>query len=259
MTVTGSQVAGTPASVNERDITPIYERMLAGEFTEEKKSTPTEASQPSPIQTKPSTQIVQTGSVITSKLALFMDGTVTSEKPFIIEDGHGNSLRYESKSEADLALCTLLALEHELDPAIIDSEFRKSPVYRENEKKWSREDYSGNTIKKAIESARRLKEQSAFAAIAKTKTPFDVEAFLHHPHTEMGNAERLVDMFGDRIHYCDRHGGWLVWSGMRWTSAGKSGPLGIMQTVTRKIYEEASKLKEDIVEDGENANAKAEN
>ena len=252
MTVTGRQVVDTFNDVEERDITSIYERMLAGEFRQTKKSKSNKASHSGAAQRKPSTQIIQAGSVLTSKLAVFMTGIITSQKPFIIDDGQGNSLQYESQSEADLALCTLLALEHDLEPAVMDSEFRKSPLYRA---KWDRHDYSDSTISKAIESARRLKERSALVAVAKTEKTFDVNAFLYHPHTEMGNAERLVDMFGDHIHYCDRQGLWLLWSGMRWAPAGKSGPLGMMQTVVRRLYEEASKIPEDIIA-ADNADAK---
>jgi len=37
--------------------------------------------------------------------------------------------------------------------------------------------------------------------------------------TDMGNAERFVDKFGDRVRYCSKLGKdgiWLIWDGMRW-------------------------------------------
>lgn len=52
-----------------------------------------------------------------------------------------------SQSEADLALCSLLAFWTRCDHTWIDRLFRKSGLYR---KKWDRSDYRNNTIKKAI-------------------------------------------------------------------------------------------------------------
>ena len=37
-----------------------------------------------------------------------------------------------------------------------------------------------------------------------------------HRCTDSGNAERLIDAFGDRIRYCPAWGAWLAWDGRRW-------------------------------------------
>jgi primase-polymerase (primpol)-like protein len=68
--------------------------------------------------------------------------------------------RYPSQSEADLALCTLLAYKHNGDEEKIDQEFRESGLYRD---KWERDGYRESTIKKAIESYERRKaEEQAY-------------------------------------------------------------------------------------------------
>ncbi len=54
---------------------------------------------------------------------------------------------YSSQSEADLALCTMLAFWCQKDVNAIDSLFRKSGLYRE---KWEREDYRESTLNRAI-------------------------------------------------------------------------------------------------------------
>ncbi|MGB6496354.1 MAG: DUF3987 domain-containing protein [Candidatus Acidiferrum sp.] len=100
-------------------------------------------------------RIKSTGLVATTKLALFMTGTITSQKPFVIEDGKGNSLEYPSQSEADMALATALAIAHGDNAELIDEEFRKSPLYRE---KWER--LGGKTIEKAIKTATRMRAES---------------------------------------------------------------------------------------------------
>lgn len=56
---------------------------------------------------------------------------------------------YGSASEADLALCSLIAFRTH-DPELIDEVFRASALYRD---KWEREDYRRNTIAMALKRA----------------------------------------------------------------------------------------------------------
>lgn len=61
---------------------------------------------------------------------------------------HGRwSSLYDSQSEADLALCTILAFWCNYDADQIDRIFRTSDLYRE---KWERDDYRRDTIQNAI-------------------------------------------------------------------------------------------------------------
>jgi len=59
----------------------------------------------------------------------------------------GDWIGYNSQSEADLALCNLIAF-YTQDEAVIDTIFRQSGLMRD---KWDREDYNKKTIQKAIE------------------------------------------------------------------------------------------------------------
>lgn len=61
-----------------------------------------------------------------------------------------------SHSEADAALCAVIAFRTGDDPALIDAVFRKSALYRE---KWEREDYRAQTIARGIEASRRRKSR----------------------------------------------------------------------------------------------------
>lgn len=61
----------------------------------------------------------------------------------------GDFSAYGSQSEADLALCTMLAFRTGNNPEMIDTLFRQSALYRS---KWDRADYREMTIKKAIEA-----------------------------------------------------------------------------------------------------------
>jgi putative DNA primase/helicase len=111
------------------------------------------------------------GSIITDKLAekvqLFMHGhIVPGSKPFVISNDQGDSLTYPSQSEADMALCTLLAIKG-LDPAQIDVQFRQSALYRD---KWERHDYRKDTIQKAIKSSETSRNESILVLSAPALT-----------------------------------------------------------------------------------------
>ena len=61
----------------------------------------------------------------------------------------GDFSDYGSQSEADLALCHMIAFRAGDDPDTVDRIFRLSRLYRD---KWDRDDYRENTIRLAIES-----------------------------------------------------------------------------------------------------------
>ena len=62
----------------------------------------------------------------------------------------------KSQSEADAALCALIAFRTGEDPQLIDAVFRRSALYRE---KWEREDYRSQTIAWGIDAASRRKSK----------------------------------------------------------------------------------------------------
>ncbi len=68
----------------------------------------------------------------------------------------GDLKGYSSQSEADLALCTLIAFQTGDRPELIDRIFQDSALYRD---KWDRDDYRDRTIRMAIESAEKAREE----------------------------------------------------------------------------------------------------
>lgn len=66
---------------------------------------------------------------------------------------HGDTSGYASRSESDLALCSLLAFWTGPDPARIDRLFRRSGLMRP---KWNREDYRAKTIDVALSGRREF-------------------------------------------------------------------------------------------------------
>ena len=61
--------------------------------------------------------------------------------------------------------------------------------------------------------------------------------------TDLGNAERMMDKFGDRIRYADGRG-WLTWAGAVWVRDPKGVRVrGMASEVARGIREEAGRCK----------------
>lgn len=58
--------------------------------------------------------------------------------------------------------------------------------------------------------------------------------------TDYGNAERLVDRFGDNIRYCHEQD-WLIWTGKRWTEDKTGQLMRYAKETVRHIYGEAER------------------
>lgn len=145
-TVTGIAFYEDPCPIEKRDLTHAYElcRAIKAKYPVELKTSESDSNK----HDASSVQIKSADGSITTKLHLLMNGTISSRSPFVVEDERGNSIEYPSQSEADQALCNLLAIEYK-DAAKIDEQFRQSPLYRE---KWERDDYRERTVKRALES-----------------------------------------------------------------------------------------------------------
>jgi putative DNA primase/helicase len=117
-------------------------------------------------------------------------------------DGHVSE--YPSQSEADFALCRILAVHAGNNRRTIDRIFRRSALYR---KKWDEQhaadgsSYGEITIEKAI----RVNEiQSQNGANL----------------TDVGNAERLIQCHKNDLRFCHEPNKWFVWDGQRWVADG---------------------------------------
>lgn len=86
---------------------------------------------------------------------------------------HGDYSDYGSHSEADLALCSMIAFRVGPDPALINEVFRDSALMRE---KWEREDYRTATIDAAIRSCNGQFHRSKIQSIIlPTNSPFLIQ------------------------------------------------------------------------------------
>jgi len=153
----------------------------------------------------------------------------------------GDTTGYGSHSEADAALCSLLAFYTD-DPAQIDRLFRDSGLYRE---KWEREDYRTGTIALARERTERYTYPGrtvppTFTIQAQPREP-DAGAALPSTFTltDYGNAQRLAAAHGTDLRYCHPFGRWYVYDGTRWVADETAEIMRRAKQTVRAIYAEA--------------------
>ena len=63
--------------------------------------------------------------------------------------------------------------------------------------------------------------------------------------TDLGNAERILDRFGERLRYCGALGGWQLWDGKRWRRDETSEARRLAGESARAILTEAAGAEDD--------------
>jgi putative DNA primase/helicase len=157
----------------------------------------------------------------------------------------GDWSEYSSQSEADLALCQMLAYWTGKDYERIERIFGQSGLTR---KKWDRPDYRLRTINAAIANTTKTyspggkRREDAKPTETKKATPTIDQEF--HP-SDWGNARRLVTLHGDKIRWCDLWQKWLIWDGMRWAEDNTREIEQLAKDVIRQLYREAAAAGDD--------------
>lgn len=143
----------------------------------------------------------------------------------------GDYSAYNSQSEADMALCNMLAFWCRCDAEMMDCIFRQSGLMRE---KWDRRQsgstYGAITIQKAIAACENVYEPAPKADYTAHFTGNKAETAIHaglgtaddntpvklYTFDDTGNAERLVDLFGSQIRYSYIDKRWYYYDGRKW-------------------------------------------
>lgn len=102
----------------------------------------------------------------------------------------GDFSDYGSQSEADLALCSIIAFRAGNNPELIDRIFRLSRLFRE---KWEREDYRESTIRLAIEGCGGEPGENVVPA-----PPFIIQT---RQGEEKVSAPLLAQFVRENLHY----------------------------------------------------------
>ncbi len=127
--------------------------------------------------------------------------------------------KYGSQSEADMAFCSMLAFWFQKDFNRMDAVFRQSGLMRSKwDRKQSGSTYGALTLQQAINGcidvySPNAPRDSDFSVTIKSGKPMQ----KHYSFDDTGNAQRLHDMFGDKIryNYNDKH--WLIYDRNKWT------------------------------------------
>lgn len=242
LTVTGNHLEGTPLNVAKRE---LEIRRVHRSIWPDPQAEPDR-----PRQTPGPVNLVDAELLAKARIA------ANGQKFSLLWSG--SSAGYGSRSEADLALCSLLAFWTGGDSGRVDALFRSSGLFRP---KWDQRHFSDggtygqHTVDKAINGTTTYYTPPAIRA------PFSIESLngtAHHddddphetpfssfPMTDMGNAQRLVALFGQGIRYCHVWGKWLVWDGRRWNVDDTGGIVRCAKETARAIREEATDCEDD--------------
>jgi putative DNA primase/helicase len=243
LTVTGRHLDGTPMTVEPRE---LEIRRVHREIWPERDE--------SKAQVRPKPQPVDASDEDLLRMAQeAANGSKFSE---LWSGGHAG---HPSQSEADMALCMMLAFWTGCDAGRMDSLFRRSGLMR---KKWDErhfgggETYGAHTIDEAIAGTTEVYKpplvgrslgrinladvgEDARSAIG-TEGGTVLLGPTVRPLTESGNAERLVDQFGQDIRFCHPWNAWMHWDGRRWKRDQTGAVRHMAKGVIRSIRLEAA-------------------
>lgn len=113
--------------------------------------------------------------------------------------------RGANESELDLALCNKLAFYVDADADKVNQAFIQSPYFQSKDDahkdKWlNRDDYREMTIEKSVNAIEEINERQ----------------IDENELNDTGNAQRLIDRFGDIVRFNVDNGRWLIWNDKYW-------------------------------------------
>lgn len=233
-TVTGSHLDGTPTAVKKAapgSIEALY-ATIAGEAD----PTPAPAAPPTRSETPTDNDVLER--CRTAK---------NSEK--FERLWRGDTSGYPSASEADLALCNILAYQSGGNVGTVDRLFKRSGLYRPKwDERHGRFTYGERTIQKAVSEtllSPRVR-RGARPAGGEERAPDPADLVTKDFNcTDVGNSERLVHRYGENLRFCYPWKSWLLWNGRQWLvdRFGRVNQYG--KTTARRIYDEAAAEEED--------------
>lgn len=220
LTITGNHLEGTPLTIEPRqDELNQLHREIFGEPEVIQK-----------IDTPISTTL--TDDAIIEKSKKFRNGGKFTR----LFDGNWQH-DYSSQSQADQALCSMLAFSTRNNPAQIDNIFRRSGLYRAKwDEKHGAETYGQITINKAIRGNTAIYEPQQHIS-QRENMPATIKTF---PLTDLGNSERLINRYGDIIRYCHELKKWFIWNGKQWKEDNQ-GRIFHLATLTIRVMVDESK------------------
>lgn len=234
-TVTGKRFGDyTEIRENTEQIKPLHEKYIGGSSSE-----PAE-------RLKPSAPLLLSISEILEIAQKSKNGEKFSKLY------SGNYDGYPSQSEADMALCNMLAFWTRRNPEMMDTIFRQSGLMRDKwDRKQSGSTYGALTIAKAIEQCTaeyEPSEKSGYSVVIRGSSAAPVAA-KNYSFDDTGNSDRFVDLFGEdmRYNYADKR--WLYWDERRWHSDPGHVVLDVIDRVVESMGAELKNYEQQGDED----------
>ncbi len=230
LTVTGDHLAGTPMTIEERgaELADLHREVFATSAT---------VAEVPDEQPKPNLDI--TDEELIAKATGAKDGAKFSRL------WAGDTTGYASASEADMALCSLLAFWTGRDRDRIDGLFRASGLYRD---KWDSPrgagTYGANTIEYVLSKPGETYSTNGSRPTDQRADDRGREEDDDRDHrdehlTDWGNAQRLVRLHGDELRFCHAWGNWLIWDKQRWRTDDTGRIYRLAKSAVKTIYTEA--------------------
>jgi len=223
-TVTGRHIPETPLSVekaNPGSIEAVYNAMVGGQGVTESEHGATD----------------ETDEIPDDEILRMCQNAANRRKFNALWSGRWSE--YPSQSEADSALCCILAF-YTRNPIQIDRISRKSKLYRE---KWDemrgKMTYGMQTIQHALETQKEHYKNQKGIGTPETKEHREFAL------TDLGNKDRMLGTYGDQIRYCTKTRRWYIWNGQIWKPDETDFIMILASKVARAIYHEAAMQNSD--------------
>lgn len=203
--ITGNVVENTTTNINER--TQTIKKLHEFYF----KTTPTKYTFKK--ENEPRRSISLSDEEIIKKASESNNGSLFNCLYF----GQWESL-YSSQSEADMAFCSMLAFWTGKNKDQMDRMFRCSQLYRD---KWDQQrgqnTYGEKTLQAAINRCIDVYAPS-FNVGVQTYNPSTgtIKNKKTYSWDDTGNAQRFVDMYGEKIRYNFDNKKWMIYDGKTW-------------------------------------------
>jgi hypothetical protein len=186
-TVTGRHLASSPQSIENRqeELQCVVRRVFGEESTNG--------------HTKPIAVPVPVANGLSDSEVIQKALTASNSERFS-RLWNGDTKEYDSHSEADLALCGMLAFWTGGDATRIDTLFRQSGLYR---KKWDRNDYRNRTIREALSGKTEFYEPPRSVKLANS-----TEHKAEEKEERRNQADRLIGYALEDVQelFVDQHG-----------------------------------------------------
>jgi len=214
-TMTGNCISDLPIADCTETIKPLFEKYL---------KSPAELENYSTFDTEKlnNTQVVQVSLSVSERLEKAR-ASKSGAKFSALMSGIYDGL-YGSHSEADMALCNMLAFWLDRNTEDIDRVFRSSGLMRDKwDRKQSGSTYGALTIQKAVGECKMIfgdfldrKSNYSLSISGGNGETVKQPELNEYTFDDTGNASRLADLYGERLKFCYEKKNWFFWNGKNW-------------------------------------------